>query len=138
MTWYLTVRPDDHYGGSVPTCVLVSHLDAVPGLLRTDGSSYRTEGGPDRIHLILAACDGSGSYAAHPDRVPQRLNAVELVCSSAAPGSAYRTAVALAVGIADRLGWEVVDAESEELVHTGPAVPVPARCAVKCPACAPP
>ncbi|MFD8757271.1 hypothetical protein ACFV0O_40805 [Kitasatospora sp. NPDC059577] len=58
---------------------------------------------------------------------------VELICSSAAPGTAYGAALALAEGIADLLGWEVADSDSGEVLHTAPA-----GCDAGCPACATP
>ncbi|MFJ9844850.1 hypothetical protein ACIRYZ_31270 [Kitasatospora sp. NPDC101155] len=136
MTWYLTVRSDCRYGESVSTCVLVTYLDSVPGLRRTGLSSYQTEEGLDWIHVTIAACNSTGSYAVYADRVPQRVNKVLLICSSS--GGGYAIALALAEKIADLLGWEVADDESDEVQYTAPAIPVPARCAVECSACATP
>ncbi|MFJ9693990.1 hypothetical protein [Kitasatospora sp. NPDC101183] len=137
MYWYLTVRSDSRYGKSVSTCVLVTYLDSVPGLRRTDSSSYRAADDLDWLTVTIAACNSTGNYVAHTDRVPERVTTVELICS--ADGSpAYDTALALAAEIAALLGWEVADSESDEVLYTGPATPVPARCAVECPACATP
>ncbi|MGW1786450.1 hypothetical protein ACWCQQ_46380 [Streptomyces sp. NPDC002143] len=70
--------------------------------------------------------------------MPQRVNIVELICSSADGHPAYEAAQELAARIADLLGWEVADSESDEVLYAGPAVAVPARCGVACPACATP
>ncbi|MFD8757268.1 hypothetical protein ACFV0O_40790 [Kitasatospora sp. NPDC059577] len=74
MYWYLTVRSDRRHGGSVPVCALVRHLEAVPGLRRTDPASYQTEAGPDWLTVTVAACDEAGNYAVHAGRVAQRVN----------------------------------------------------------------
>lgn len=131
---YLTVRSDCRYSESVPTCALVEYLDSVPGLRRTDLAFYRAEDGLDWLHVTIAACDGAGNYAAHEGRVPQRLNMVELICSSAGGYPAYEAARVLAVGIADLLGWEVTDSESNEVLHDpGPVAAAPTRHVVECP-----
>ncbi|MFJ4572037.1 hypothetical protein ACIP4W_11495 [Streptomyces sp. NPDC088846] len=134
---YLTVRSDCRYGESVATCVLVEYLDSVSGLQRTDPAFYRAEDGLDWLHVTIAACDGAGNYVAHEGRVPQRVNMVELICSSTGGHPAYEAARVLAAGIADLLGWEVTDSESDEVLYDpGPVAAAPTRHVVECPACA--
>ncbi|MEV7783295.1 hypothetical protein [Kitasatospora sp. NPDC088351] len=116
---YLTVRSDCRYSESTPASVLVECLDSVPGLRRTDLAFYEAEGGPDWLHVTLAACDSTGSYAVHEGTVPQRVNVVELICSSGGGPPAYEAAQALAARMAALLGWEVADPESDEVLHTG-------------------
>jgi len=117
---YLTVRSDCRYGESVPARVLVELLDSVPGLRRTDLACYEAEGGRDWLHLALIACDSAGNYAVHKGKVPERVNMVELICSSGSP-RAYEDARALAVKMADALGWEVADPDTDEVLHPDPA-----------------
>ncbi|GAA2795067.1 hypothetical protein GCM10010441_20420 [Kitasatospora paracochleata] len=116
MYWYLTVRSDGHYSKSVPNHVLVEHLDAVPGLRRTDLAFYRAEDGLEWLDVTIAACDSAGNYAAHAGWVPPQVNMVELICSAAGGRPAYEAARVVAAGIADLLGWEVVDSESGEVL----------------------
>ncbi|WP_194890995.1 hypothetical protein [Catenulispora pinisilvae] len=82
---YLTVRSDDRYGESVPVDVLVELLESVPGLRRTDLAFYEAEADLDWLHLALIACDGAGNYAVRKGKVPERVNMVELICSSGCP-----------------------------------------------------
>ncbi|MER6129606.1 hypothetical protein ABT173_45045 [Streptomyces sp. NPDC001795] len=70
--------------------------------------------------MTIAACDDAGNYAAYKGKVPQRVNMVELICSSADGPQAYEAVLALAIGIADELGWEVADAETDEVLHSRP------------------
>lgn len=118
---YLIVRSDRLYGESVPACVLGEHLDSVPGLRRTDLAFYTAEDGLDWLHVTIAACDGAGNYAAHAGRVPERVNMVELICSSADGHPAYEALQELAVKIADLLAWEVADSESDEVLYARPS-----------------
>ncbi|MEU9132451.1 hypothetical protein AB0D08_30810 [Kitasatospora sp. NPDC048540] len=123
---YLTVRSDRRYSGSVATCALVEHLDSVPGLRKADSAFYRAEDGFDWLHVTLAACDAAGNHSAHAGRVPRRVTMVELICSSAGGHPAYRAAREVAAGIADLLGWEVADSESDEVLYSARAAAVPA------------
>ncbi|MEZ0110503.1 hypothetical protein ABH920_004518 [Catenulispora sp. EB89] len=116
---YLTVRSDCRYSESVPARVLVELLDSVPGLRRTDLACYEAEGSLDWLHLALIACDSAGNYAVHRGKVPERVNMVELICSSDRP-RAGENAQALAVRLADALGWEVADPDADEVLQTGP------------------
>ncbi|MFF3115227.1 hypothetical protein ACFVSN_39340 [Kitasatospora sp. NPDC057904] len=118
MYWYLTVRPDRRHDGSVATGVLLAHLDAVPGLRRTDLASYQAEDGREWLDVSIAARGEAAGYAVHEGRVPARVDVVELICSTP---DGYTAALAVATGIADLLGWEVVDSESDEVLHAGAA-----------------
>ncbi|NNN33287.1 hypothetical protein HLK59_23585 [Streptomyces sp. S3(2020)] len=135
---YLVVRSDCLHGESVPSCVLREYLDSVPGLRRTDLAFYTAAEGFDWLHVTIAACDGAGNYAAHTGRVPRRVNMVELICSSAGGRSAYDALRELAVRIADLLGWEVADSESDEVLYARPTVTAPSRCVAECRTCATP
>jgi hypothetical protein len=106
---YLTVRSDSRHAGSVPTAVLVEHLDSMPGLQRTDLAFYAARDGRDWLHLTIALCDSAGNYAAPEGQVPQQANMVELICATADGAAAHEAALAVAVGIADLLGREVAD-----------------------------
>ncbi|MET8630506.1 hypothetical protein ABZW30_43555 [Kitasatospora sp. NPDC004669] len=99
--------------------MLVELLDSVPGLRRSDLGCYEAEDGLDRLDLSLIACNEAGNYAVHKGKVPERINMVELICSSGSP-QAYESALALAVRIADTLGWEVADPDTDEVLHARP------------------
>ncbi|GAA1216104.1 hypothetical protein GCM10009665_02390 [Kitasatospora nipponensis] len=127
MYWYLTVRSDDHYGASVPTAEVTALLDAEPGLLRTDLACYRQAEGHPWLQIVLAACDAGGNYAVQPGRAPQRVGVVELICSAADGSPGYDPALALARRLAAAFGWEVLDPDTDELLHpAAPATAVPA------------
>ncbi|MFJ8108225.1 hypothetical protein [Streptomyces sp. NPDC096132] len=116
---YLTVRSDGHYAGSVPASALAAYLESQPGLRRTDLACFRAEDGREWLHAAIAECDPAGNYAVREGMLPERANSVELVSASDRP--AREAALTLARGIADRLGWEVTDAETGEIVHRPPA-----------------
>ncbi|MFE6050523.1 hypothetical protein ACFQ6N_07210 [Kitasatospora sp. NPDC056446] len=122
MYQYLTVRSDERHGGSVRAGALVAYLDSVPGLRRTDAASYRAREDRPWLDVTLAACGGTGGYAVFAGRVPERVDVVELVWSSADGAPAHAAARAVAAGIADLLGWEVVDPDSDEVLYVGSAV----------------
>ncbi|MFD7450858.1 hypothetical protein [Kitasatospora sp. NPDC059827] len=117
MTWYLAIRSDSRYGESIPTSALTEYLDSIPELCRTDLSGYTAEGGLlGWVHLVIASCGPTGSYATHPSRLPQDINLVQLICSSSL-GSNYEAQEALARRIAVRLDWEMLDDETDEILH---------------------
>ncbi|MFF0413136.1 hypothetical protein ACFYUY_22175 [Kitasatospora sp. NPDC004745] len=145
---YLSVRSDARHRAGVPACVLVEHLDAAPGLRRSDAACYLAADGHHWLSVVLAACDDAGNHAVHEGRVADRINLVELICSSADGRPGHDAALARATGVADLLGWEVVDSDTGELLHGGgpsavaaaaavpaQAVAAAARCTAGCPTC---
>ncbi|GAA2145210.1 hypothetical protein GCM10009760_33610 [Kitasatospora kazusensis] len=116
MTWYLVIRSDARYGESVPASALTAYLDSLPELRRTDLSGYTAATGPlGSVELVIASCAPSGGYAAYPDRLPAEINLVELICSSSR--SSFAAERSLAERIAERLGWEVVDDDTGEVLR---------------------
>jgi hypothetical protein len=62
-------------------------------------------------------CDPAGNYAVVADRpAPAGINRIELICSCHGP-QRYQDWEALAGLIAEHLGWEVVDDETDEVLR---------------------
>ncbi|MER5623988.1 hypothetical protein ABT061_23420 [Streptosporangium sp. NPDC002544] len=119
MTYYLMVRSDKQFSEDVPSSVLVEYLETESGLHRTDASSFGSRSGLPWLNVVIARGDPSGNYAAFADQLPQRVNLVQLNISSL--DGSYPSALELAQRIADRLGWQVIDDETEEVLYTAPA-----------------
>ena len=117
---YLTVRSDPRHSAYSPTSVLVDCLESLPGLRRADMAHDESEPGLPGFYVVIASCSEGGNYATHKGRVPQQVNMAELIYSwGNAP--AHQAALALAIRLADELDWEVVDTDTEQVLHTGSA-----------------
>jgi hypothetical protein len=125
--WSRSVRSDCRYSESVRTDLLVEFLDSVSDLRCTDHPAYyQGKGELGWLRVLIVACDSAGNYAVREGEVPQRVNMVELICCSGDGTKVYEpqaveAATAMATRIADQLGWEIVDDETGEVLHTGPA-----------------
>jgi len=113
MCRYLVVRPDDSFSRTVATPVVAAFLATLPTLRQTSLTTRYQGAG---VQVLLLHCDPAGNYAVVADRpAPAGINRIELICSCRP--QRYQDWEALAGLIAEHLGWEVVDDETDEVLR---------------------
>jgi hypothetical protein len=107
----LTIASDAQYTGFTDTARLFKFLATLPELNQTGPFSFGSS--EPWVSVVVAACDSRGNYAHNGEFIPQ-VNVVELICAYTAP---TEWCEALAVRIADALGWKVFGHDEGRQIH---------------------
>jgi hypothetical protein len=111
MTWYITIRSDPSYAGTVDPDSIVTFLRSLPELVQTGTNTFAAAPGHPWVSVTLAMSN-QGSYADLGVRLPA-VNLVDMVCSDEHAADGYD---ALASRIAAFLDWEALDENAERKI----------------------
>lgn len=113
MFFHLSVRPNSRYSEFVGTYQVKKFLNSLEEIVLNQPMMYKNSSAFPWLSLMLVVASGEGNYALKNVEEPQ-INLIALIASSEENREKY---LVLLRKIADFLGWQIHDEDSDRVIE---------------------
>lgn len=113
---YLNIRGESDYSKFLPVEDIFSCIANIPELSQLSDRSFESVAGAPWFLVSIISCSSTGCYPGRTSHTSKTANLIEFICSD----DNFRKRFfyeRLALGVAKSLDWEVVDANSSEVIR---------------------
>ena len=106
---YIQIGSDHGYSQSLPRERIETRLRAIPDVSVDRLHGFRNGDTTPWFRINTGTCDADGNYPVGNDQTNSMANMVELICANQGDDASLTFYQDLADGIADALGWVIVE-----------------------------